>query len=145
MGRERDRAAARACEAGGLMALVVVLDAGALIAFERGRPLVREYVLLAARGAITVATSSAVVAQVWRGGARQARLARLLRSEVLEEVALDQLASRRIGALAATTGATDVVDGHVALIAEDRDAIVVTSDASDLSRWGVARERMVAC
>ena len=123
----------------------LVLDAGALIELERGGPLVRHYVLLAARGAITLVTSAGVVAQVWRGGARQARLARLLRSDVLEEVPLDPFASRRIGTLAAATGASDVIDGHLALIASDRDASVVTSDPEDLVRWGVSRARVVAC
>ena len=77
--------------------------------------------------------------------ARQAPLARLLRSDLLEELALDAFASRRIGALAAATGATDVVDGHVALMAADRQAIVVTSDPNDLVAWGMSRERLVTC
>lgn len=123
----------------------VVLDSGALIEIERGGHLVRQYVLLAARGILDVVTSSAVVAQVWRGGARQARLARLLRSDLLEELPLDALVSRRIGALAAATGQKDVVDGHVALIAVDRDATIVTSDPDDLAAWGISRDRLMAC
>jgi hypothetical protein len=55
----------------------MVLDAGALIAIERGAVPVRGYVLLADRGHVALTTSAAVVAQVWRGGNRQARLARL--------------------------------------------------------------------
>jgi hypothetical protein len=65
----------------------VVLEAGALIALERGSPAVRGYVLLADRGLATLATSAAVVAQVWRGGTRQARLARLLASALVTELA----------------------------------------------------------
>jgi predicted nucleic acid-binding protein len=121
----------------------VVLDAGALIAVERGEELVRLYLALAGRGELRLLTSSAVVAQVWRGGARQARLARLLASELAEEAALDSEASRRIGFLAAATGAEDVVDGHVALLARDEDAIVLTSDPEDLERWGVPKRRLV--
>ena len=128
-----------------MKASTVVLDAGALIGIERGDSLARQYVLLAAKGAIAIATSSGVVAQVWRGGARQARLGRLLGSDVLEELALDAFASRRIGTLAATMRANDIVDGHVAVIAADREAIVVTSDPDDLAAWGVSRERLVAC
>jgi predicted nucleic acid-binding protein len=123
----------------------VVFDAGALIACERGHPLPAQYLLLAARGALEVVTSAAVVAQVWRGGARQARLARLLRSELMEEVPLDSVASRRIGVLAGTNRVADVVDGHVALIAGDRDAVVVTSDPDDLLCWGVQEDRLVLC
>ncbi len=123
----------------------VVLDAGALIAIERGDQRARAYVFLAEQGHVALATSAAVVAQVWRGGARQVRLARLLGSDLVAEVPLDALASRRIGAIAAALGASDVSDGHVAVIALERDAVVVTSDADDIARWGVARDKLVAC
>lgn len=123
----------------------VVLDAGALIALERGAAAVRGYVLLADRASVLLATSSSVVAQVWKGGARQARLSRLLSSDLVTEIPLDPRVSRRIGALAAAVGASDVVDGHVALIALDRDAVVLTSDVEDIARWGVPRERLVRC
>lgn len=124
----------------------IVLDAGALIALERGSAAVRGYVLLADRGHAALATSAAVVAQVWRGGTRQARLARLLASDLVTEVVLDPEASRRIGMLAAASpGARDVVDGHVAIIALDRDAVVLTSDPEDIARWGVPKANLVLC
>lgn len=107
--------------------------------------MVRAYVRLAEQGHVALTTSSAVVAQVWRGGARQARLARTLIGDLVTEEPLDRSASRRIGLLAAATGATDVVDGHVALIALERDAVVLTSDPEDLARWGVAGDRLVIC
>jgi predicted nucleic acid-binding protein len=124
----------------------LVLDAGALIALERGSTPVRGYVLLADRGHVTLTTSAAVVAQVWRGGNRQARLARLLASDLVTEIALDSETSRRIGVLAAAApDARDVVDGHVAVIALDRDAVVLTSDPEDISRWGVPATNIVTC
>jgi predicted nucleic acid-binding protein len=123
----------------------VVLDAGALIALERGDQLLRGYVLLAERGHVVLATSSAVIAQVWRGGARQARLSRFLNSDLVVEEPLAATACRRIGVLAAATGATDVVDGHVAVIALERDAVVLTSDPVDLARWGITEGRLVTC
>lgn len=86
-----------------------------------------------------------MVAQVWRGGGRQARLARFLSSDLVTEVALDPEAGRRIGVLAAAVGSRDVVDGHVALIALDRDAVVLTSDPKDIARWGVPAARIVRC
>ncbi len=123
-----------------------MLDTGAFVALERGSTPVRGYVLLADRGHVELATSAAVVAQVWRGGNRQARLARLLASNLVTELALDAEASRRIGALAAAApGARDVVDGHVATIAIDRDAVVLTSDPEDIARWGVLAARIVPC
>jgi predicted nucleic acid-binding protein len=123
----------------------VVLDAGALIALERGDQALRAYALLAERGLVNLTTSSAVVAQAWRGGSRQARLSRFLSSDLVKEEPLAPAASRRIGVLAAATGATDVVDGHVALLAMERDAIVLTSDVDDLATWGVAEDRVVSC
>lgn len=123
----------------------VILDAGALIAIERGDQRARAYVLLAGAGHLRLVTSSGVVAQVWRGGGRQARLARLLDSDLLEEVPLDPSASRRIGALAAQVGASDVVDGHVALLALERDAVVATGDTEDIARWGVGGARIARC
>ena len=123
----------------------VVLDAGALIGIDRGSATVRGYVLLADRGKVSLSTSSAVVAQVWRGGTRQARLARFLSSDLLAEEALDPDTGRRIGALAAAVGSADVVDGHVALMAIERDAVVLTSDPGDIARWGVPIERIVRC
>jgi len=115
------------------------------MALERGSTPVRGYVLLADRGLLALATSAAVVAQVWRGGNRQARLARLLASDLVKELALDSEASRRIGILAAVPGARDVVDGHVAIIALDRDAVVLTSDPEDIARWGVPAANIVRC
>ena len=122
-----------------------VLDAGALIALDRGVALVRRYVLLADQGHVALWTSSAVVAQAWRGGGRQARLSRLLASDLVTEVPLDPDAGRRVGVLSAVVGRSDVVDGHVAIIALDRDAVVLTTDPDDIARWGVPEERIVRC
>lgn len=123
----------------------VVMDAGAFIALERGSALVRSYVMLADHAHVLLVTSSAVVAQVWRGGARQARLARLLNSDLLTEVSLDADVSRKIGLLAAAARSNDVVDGHVAVLALERDGVVLTSDPGDIRRWGVASRKIVAC
>jgi predicted nucleic acid-binding protein len=123
----------------------VVLDAGALIALERGAASVRGYVLLADRGLVALSTSSAVVAQVRRGGSRQARVSRLLDSDLISEVALDPDAARRVGMLAAAAGSRDVVDGHVAVLALERSAIVLTSDPADIVRWGIPPRQVVRC
>jgi predicted nucleic acid-binding protein len=79
-----------------------------------------------------VVIPAGVVAQAWRGGAAQARIARLLRASVTLIVALDQRQALRIGARCAATGVTDVIDISVALCARDRDHAVVTSDPGDI-------------
>lgn len=72
-----------------------------------------------------------VVAQAWRDGARQARLARFLRTSV-DIVSYDEWLARQAGELLAVTGLSDAVDAGVALLAHRIDGIVVTSDPTDL-------------
>ena len=108
----------------------LVLDTGALLAFERGDRDVAALIEIVRRRGEVPRTSSGCVAQAWRGrGARQAMLARLLRGT--EEHALSPSESRRIGALLAKARLEDVVDGHVALLARHGD-VVLTSDDDDL-------------
>jgi hypothetical protein len=115
----------------------VVLDSGALIAFERGDRAVAALLEAARRRREQVVTSSGCVAQAWRGGGpHQALLARLLRG--VSEHGLDRAVSRPVGALCAAVGATDVIDGHVALLAHDHD-MVLTSDVNDIR--ALLRER----
>jgi hypothetical protein len=121
------------------------LDAGAFLAWERGDQRIRGIVQLALAGDVVLRTSSGVVAQVWRGGSRQARLARLLGSDTIDERPLDPVASRQVGLLAADAGAADVVDGHVALLARRTGVRVLTSDVDDLKAWGVEAGAMIRC
>ena len=107
----------------------LVLDTGALIAFERGDRLVAALVEATRRRKDRVATSSGCVAQAWRDGTRQALLARLLAGTA--EHPLHPGDSRAVGELCAGSGTADVVDAHLALLAHDHDS-VVTSDPGDL-------------
>ena len=75
-----------------------------------------------------------VLAQVWRNGRRQARLAGLLRLPVCEVASLDEPQARVAGRLLGLSGTTDVVDASVALLARRRGLPVVSSDADDLHR-----------
>ncbi|HVF15014.1 MAG TPA: hypothetical protein VM942_10465 [Acidimicrobiales bacterium] len=110
--------------------MTLVLDSGGLIAFERGDREVAALVEAARRRREKVVTSSGCVAQVWRrGGSGQALLARLLRGT--DERPLDHHVSRAVGELCAGSASSDVVDAHVALLAQDHD-VVVTSDADEL-------------
>jgi hypothetical protein len=123
----------------------IVLDAGAFVAWDRSDKRIRALVALAEAGEVTLRTSSGVVAQVWRGGSRQARLARLLGSGTVDERPLDPTAARQVGLLAGEVGATDVVDGHVASLAMKPGARVLTSDVADLRAWGVPADAVVPC
>ena len=123
----------------------VVLDAGALVAVDRGRSsFIRDLQRLALRGQVDLVVSSAVVAQVWRDPARQVRLVRLLRSDAVREFALDPAAARGLGARLRTSGTADVADAHVALLTERAEVVsVVTSDRDDLLALGVEPQRIV--
>ena len=125
--------------------MALLLDTGALIAFGRGDRRVAALLEATRRRRHRVITSSGCVAQAWRGGARQARLSRLLAGTA--EVPLDASQSRRVGELCAITGTADVVDAHIALLAHDSDA-VVTSDLEDLAlllRAAGCSARAVGC
>ena len=87
-------------------------------------------VAIAVRRGEPAVTSSAAVAQAWRGGgSRQARLARLLSG--VAERALGPSMSRLVGNLCGAMGTDDVADAHLALLATHGD-VVVTSDPDDL-------------
>jgi hypothetical protein len=109
---------------------MLVLDAGAFLAVEKGD---RDVVALIKRERLAgrpPVTGGGVVAQVWRGGkGRQAGLARLLAGT--EVVAIDDTLGRRAGMLLGRSGRSDVVDAAVVCLAGDGDDIL-TSDPADL-------------
>jgi predicted nucleic acid-binding protein len=108
------------------------MDAGALLAFERNDGRVRRLVELAEEHHQRLHAPAGVVARVWRDGARQARLARLIKSGSLHVHALDLDEARAAGVLAGSADARDVVDASVALLARRQNAVVVTSDPGDI-------------
>ena len=110
----------------------VVLDAGALIAFERGDGRMRSLVAQARRRRRTLTVPAAVLAQVWRDGARQARLAALVGDPVVEVQALDERIARASGVLCGRAGTRDVVDASVVIAAHLVGGPVVTGDPDDL-------------
>jgi hypothetical protein len=117
----------------------MILDAGVLIAIDR-----RESVsTVFTRGTDLLdedlRTSEAVIAQVWRDGARQARLAAFLRT--VEIHALDD--GRAVGRLLRDSGTSDVVDAHLGLLAQRLDDDILTGDVDDISRVVAALSRPV--
>ncbi|MGH9068979.1 MAG: hypothetical protein ACRD0J_16050 [Acidimicrobiales bacterium] len=112
----------------------VVLDAGALLAFERNDRRVLRLVELAAEHDRRLHVPAGVIGQVWRDGARQARLARLVKSGLVDVRALDLNEARAAGVTCGVTGTADVIDASVAILARRHRATVVTSDPEDLHR-----------
>jgi len=112
----------------------VVLDAGALIAFERGGERARALVRLAVAREHTLVVPAGALAQVWRDGRRQARLASLVNHRLTEVDPLDEQMAKAAGALCGRTNTSDVVDASIVLTARTRGAAIVTSDTVDLRR-----------
>jgi len=81
-----------------------------------------------------LAVPAGVIGQVWRDGRRQASLARLLASDLVEIEPLDDARARAAGQLCGATGTSDVIDASVVLCARARDHGVLTSDPDDLTR-----------
>jgi predicted nucleic acid-binding protein len=110
----------------------ITFDTGALIAIERRSRRMQALLDEIDRRDWQVAVPAGAVAQAWRGGPRQARIAALLGDERTQVVPLDDLAARAIGLLCGRSGHSDVVDVSVALCARQRNLHVVTSDPDDL-------------
>ena len=106
----------------------MILDAGPFIAVERGDSATIAITREATWRNEPLRTSHAVLGQVWRGGAEQANIARLLPSLSLH--ALDD--GRAIGRLLAITGTSDVVDAHLALLAAQTGEHIISADHDDL-------------
>lgn len=107
----------------------MILDAGFLISVDRSEADARTFLAAADRRSTVLRTTEPVVAQVWRGGARQARLARFLKSA--EILPLDD--GRFVGRLLAASETADVVDAHLVAVALRFADDVLTGDVDDLT------------
>jgi predicted nucleic acid-binding protein len=112
----------------------VVLDAGALVALERADERARGVVATARRRRSPLVIPAGVLAQTWRGSARQVAIARLLQLPEVVVEPLDEVVARAAGVLCGRAGSRDVVDASVVVAALEHRAIVVTSDPDDLRR-----------
>lgn len=112
---------------------VRVLDAGALIALDRGDRATWALLAEVERAGQRPVVPAPVLAQAWRGGPRQARLSKVLSGADL--ISADESVSRRAGALLGRAHTADVLDALVALAAEDRPGHeVLTSDPVDIEQ-----------
>ena len=111
----------------------VTYDTGALIAAERNdRRMWALHVGLLAEEVVPVVPAP-VLAEAWRGGPRQASLARLLAGCDIEEMTARQ--ARQVGELAGRADVDDIVDVAVVEGAIRRaDRAVVTSNKGDIRR-----------
>lgn len=106
----------------------MILDAGFLISVDRSERAARSFLAAASNAGRDLHTTAPIVAQVWRSGARQARLASFLQTVVVH--ALDD--GRPTGQLLAQTGTTDVVDAHLVMVAVRLGCDILTGDPGDI-------------
>jgi hypothetical protein len=108
----------------------VTYDTGALVAAERNdRDMWALHTGYLREGIVPVIPAP-VLAQAWRGGARQAHLARLLSACQVEPMSEEQ--ARDVGVLSGKSGHDDIVDVAVVEGAIRRDDAVATSDENHI-------------
>lgn len=107
----------------------VMLDAGLLIAIERGDRRARAWVAKALTHGIALSVPVTVIAEVWRGGARSARVARVLSFCEIDEL---DAATARAGELLATTHSCETLDAVLVASAATRHDAVLTGDPDDV-------------
>lgn len=112
----------------------MILDAGFLISVDRAERTAQTFLTAAVRRGTPLHTTHPVVAQVWRNGARQARLARFL-----DTIAIHPLAQGHVvGAILARSRTTDVVDAHLVAMALQLNEPILTGDTDDLNAIAAA-------
>jgi hypothetical protein len=114
------------------MMLPFLYDAGALIAAERSSRFVWQLHRKGIQDGRRCLIPAPVLAQVWRGGPRQARLAAFVAS--CDVLPLDEPTARAGGVLIGATATQDVVDAVVVVLAAIFKGIVITSDPDDIGR-----------
>lgn len=114
----------------------VTYDTGALVAADRNDR--KMWALHAGylREEVVPIVPAPVLAQAWRGGARQARVARLL--QVCDVEPLGEALAKDVGVLAGKAKHDDVVDVAVVEGAIRRGDAVVTSDAGHVRKIAAA-------
>ena len=95
----------------------MILDTAVLIGIDRDDKRIHALLGVLQRQREPLVLSALVVAQAWRSGSRQARLARFIKALSIPPITFDLPAARAVGVLQGATGASDVTDGGVVLLA----------------------------
>ena len=112
----------------------IMLDADALIALDRGDKRMIALLQRSLAQGRAFRVPAGVVGQAWRDGRGQCTLARFLRSEEVQVIALDEQLARACGELCGATNSPDLIDASVVILARLQRDIIITSDQKDLRR-----------
>jgi hypothetical protein len=107
----------------------VILDAGFLISVDRSEKTAHTFLAAAERSGTALHTTHPIVAQVWRDGPRQARLANFLKAITVHP--FDD--GRPVGRLLAQSRTADVVDAHLVVCAIRFGHDILTGDPDDIA------------
>ncbi len=118
----------------------IMLDAGALIALDRGDKRMIALLQRALAQGRAFRVPAGVVGQAWRDGRVQVTLARFLRSQEVEIIPLDEELARSCGELCGASKTSDIIDASVVILARDRRDAIITSDPNDLKRLDPAAQ-----
>lgn len=110
----------------------VTLDTGALIAIERANQRMQALLDEAHTAGLPIDIPAGPLAQAWRSGPRQVRLARTLHLANVTVPALDEAIAKAAGILCGQRDTRDPIDASVVLNARRRYQTVITSDPADL-------------
>ena len=115
--------------------MTIVLDAGALIALDRGDRDIWSRLRTAFKNGDRVRAPAGVIGQAWRDPNRQVLLSRALKQ--CDEVPLDGSSARASARLCGYTDTADVIDASVAItvansINRGAEVVLLTSDGRDL-------------
>lgn len=112
----------------------LTLDAGGLIALDRGDRKLLALLTRACENGDRITVPATALAQALRSPARQVRIVRLCRQSATDLVALDSRDAAAVGLLLAESRTADIVDAHVVICARRAKQVLVTSDRADVAR-----------
>jgi predicted nucleic acid-binding protein len=108
----------------------LTLDAGALIAYERGQERIRKILAVGYERGFVPTIPAIALAEVWRGDAKDARIARLLKACSIETV--DERMARAAGSLRRAIPGASTIDACIAVGVRRRGDTIATSDPDDM-------------
>ena len=108
----------------------LTLDAGALIAYERGGERIRAILAVAYERGHVPSIPAMALAEVWRGDAKDARVARLIKACSVKPV--DERLARAAGRLRRNTRDSSAIDACIAVGVRRRRDALATSDPNDM-------------
>jgi predicted nucleic acid-binding protein len=119
----------------------IVLDAGALIAIDRGDRKIKTILKTVTKQKLPVVVPANVLIQAWRDGAKQALLAKFLKEDWVTVTPVTDELARLSGVLLGKSSKRDAIDASVVATAVQLGIKqIITSDPEDIAKLGPGLE-----